>query len=193
MQEKVKTIYLEITANDRILFKEGFLEKMEVREIENDAYINFALFAGVGLPWRWQSRLNWTIQDWEEYFSHGRTKTYLGFSGNTLAGYYELIFEENRNAEIKFFGVLPAYSGKGFGGMLLSHAIKSSFDNGAARVWLHTCSKDSKNALGNYLARGFRIFREEEKLEVVHENKELIKMVSGFYSRYIDYFASSRG
>ncbi len=193
MQEKVKTIYLEITANDRFLFKEGFLEKMEVREIENDAYISFILFAGVGLPWRWHSRLNWTMQEWKEYFSPGRTKTFLGFSGNILAGYYELIFEEDGNAEIKFFGILPAYLGKGFGGMLLSHAVKSSFDNGATRVWLHTCSKDSKNALGNYLARGFRIFREEEKLELVPEKKELIKMVSLFYTRYMDYFTGIGG
>ena len=29
------------------------------------------------------------------------------------------------------------------------------------RVWLHTCTLDAKAALPNYLARGFRPFKEE--------------------------------
>ncbi len=188
MQEKIKTTYLEITALDKITYTNDFLEKMEVREVENDVYINFILFTGVGLPWRWYSRLNWTHREWEDYFSRHRIKTFIGFAGKQLAGYYELEFEEHGNAQIKFFGVFPAHMSKGHGGVLLSHAVKSCLDNGAERVWLHTCSSDSKTALGNYLARGFRIFREEEKFENVPRKDELIKMVSGFFSRYIDYY-----
>jgi len=30
-----------------------------------------------------------------------------------------------------------------------------------ARVWLHTCTLDDPAALPNYVARGFRPFREE--------------------------------
>jgi hypothetical protein len=32
---------------------------------------------------------------------------------------------------------------------------------GARRVWVHTCSLDHPGALANYLARGFRVFKEE--------------------------------
>ena len=36
---------------------------------------------------------------------------------------------------------------------------------GAARDWVHTCSLDHPQALSNYQARGFRIYRTEEKPE----------------------------
>lgn len=186
MQENVKTFYLEILANEQALIKEESSNKFEIREVENNAYLNFILFAGVGLPWRWYSRLKWPVAQWEEYFAANEVKTFMGFSGNKLAGYYELEFQEKNNVEIKFFGLLPAYIGEGFGGILLSHAIKSAFDNGAERIWLHTCSNDSNAALGNYLSRGFRIFREEENAEFIPGKDELIEMVSRFFSDYFD-------
>jgi hypothetical protein len=36
---------------------------------------------------------------------------------------------------------------------------------GAQRVWVHTCTLDHPQALPNYLARGFQIFRVEEASE----------------------------
>ena len=50
---------------------------------------------------------------------------------------------------------------KKLGGYLLSEAIKSSFNMGSERVWVHTCSLDHKNALKNYLARGMTNFKSE--------------------------------
>ena len=191
MKEKVKTHYLEILAEDQIMFKDRFRERIEIYEVENNAYLNFMLFAGVGLPWRWYSRLKWPVAEWENYFAAKKVKTFLGFYGKKLTGYYELEFQENNNVEIKFFGVLPSYMGKGIGRLLLSHAIKSSIDNGAKRIWLHTCSNDSKAALGNYLSRGFRIYREEETLEYIPGKDELLEMVSGFFSSYLDYHGLS--
>jgi len=188
MQVKVKTIYLELRYEDEFRPKKGYRERMEVKEVENDAYLNFILFAGVGLPWRWYSRLRWTIEEWDEYFSSGRVKTYLGFEGKKLAGYYELEFTEKRDAEIKFFGVFPHYMGRGLGGMLLSHAVESARRNNSARVWLHTCSNDSDAALGNYLARGFRVFREEEKFEHMPEDSGLVRMAAEFFAGYIKRF-----
>ena len=53
------------------------------------------------------------------------------------------------------------YFGKKLGGYLLSEAIKNSFNQGAKRVWVHTCSLDHENALKNYLARGMKVFKTE--------------------------------
>lgn len=193
MMEKVKTTWLEITSPDEANFKEDFTGIMEIREVENDMYINFMLFAGVGLPWRWYSRLNWTLPDWEDYFSRVRAKTFLGFAEGRIAGYYEIVFDDKNDAEIKFFGLLPSQMDKGLGGVLLSHAIKSSFDNGASRIWLHTCTGDSEAALGNYLSRGFRIYKEEEAYEDVPGKDELVSMISRFFSSYYDHFRRKAG
>ncbi len=56
---------------------------------------------------------------------------------------------------------LEEYFGKKLGGYLLSEAIKNSFNQGAKRVWVHTCSLDHENALKNYLARGMKVFKTE--------------------------------
>ena len=59
------------------------------------------------------------------------------------------------------FGILEEYIGKQLGGYLLSEAIKISFNIGAKRIWVHTCSLDHKNALQNYLSRGMKVFKSE--------------------------------
>ncbi len=183
---KVKTTYLEIGEEDEFKPKEGYREKVKMIEVQNDIYLNYFLFTGVGLPWRWYSRLKWTMKEWDEYLSSGRVKTYLGFSNLKLIGYYELFFVDNNDVEIKFIGLFPGNMGGGLGGMLLSHAIDSARANNVNRIWLHTCSNDSETALQNYLARGFRIFREEENFEHVPDKSELIELISVFYNRYID-------
>lgn len=189
MELKVRTIFLEVKKKAGFIPKEGYKDRIEVREIANDAYLGFILFAGVGLPWKWYSRIGWTINEWDEYFSSGRVKTFLGFDKNKLIGYYELENGTDNDVEIKFFGLFPGFMGRGLGGMLLSHAVESAFSGNAERVWLHTCSSDSEAALGNYISRGFRIYREEENVENVPQKEELVKMISDFYRRYIDHYS----
>ena len=77
-------------------------------------------------------------------------------------GYFESIFNKDKlDCEIAYFGILEEYIGKQFGAYLLSEAIKASFNFGAKRIWVHTCSLDHKNALKNYLSRGMKIFKSE--------------------------------
>lgn len=127
--------------------------------------------------------------EWDRYFSSGRVKTYLGFDKTRLIGYFELEFQEKNAAEIKFFGLFPQYVGSGLGGMLLSHTVDIARANNVKRIWLHTCSNDSKSAKGNYLARGFRVYKEEENLEYIPDKREMLNYISEFYSAYIDRFA----
>ena len=73
-----------------------------------------------------------------------------------------MLFDEKvENSEIAYFGILEEYHEKKLGGYLLSEAIKVAFSQGAQRMWVHTCSKDHKNALKNYLARGMKVFKSE--------------------------------
>ena len=89
-------------------------------------------------------------------------KTYLLKNKDNLVGYYELIFNrEKQEIEIAYFGILEEYFEKKLGGFLLTEAIKKSFSLNVKRVWVHTCSLDHKNALKNYLARGMTVFKSE--------------------------------
>jgi GNAT superfamily N-acetyltransferase len=81
--------------------------------------------------------------------------------GEEVAGYFELEKHDDASVEIAYFGLRPEFFGRGLGGELLTRAAQEAWRVGATRVWLHTCTLDSPQALPNYLARGFQPFKEE--------------------------------
>ena len=128
--------------------------------------INFQLnkffYKNIGKKHKWIDRLIWNEQKWIDYVSSEKVKTYVLKNNDDLVGFFELIFHlEKKEVEIAYFGILEEYQNKKLGSLLLSEAIKKSFNKDINRVWLHTCSLDHKNALNNYIARGMKIFKSE--------------------------------
>ena len=128
-----------------------------------DFQINKFFYKNIGKKHRWTDRLIWSDIDWIKYVSNKKIDTYILKINNELAGYFELIFHsEVKEIEIAYFGLLEEYHNKKLGGLLLSTAIKKSFEKkDIKRVWVHTCTLDHKNALKNYLARGMKIYNKE--------------------------------
>ena len=163
MTEEVKRNYLEINSiND---LKEGINPPDNYLLILLDP-INFQLnkffYKNVGKKHKWVDRLIWGEQQWIDYVSSEKVKTYVLKNKDDLVGFFELIFHYEKNeVEIAYFGILEEYQNKKLGSYLLSQAIKKSFNKNVNRVWLHTCSLDHKNALNNYIARGMKIFKSE--------------------------------
>ena len=83
------------------------------------------------------------------------------YVGGAPAGYFELYAHADCAVEVAYFGLLPEFKRRSLGKYLLSVATEKAWTSGARRVWLHTCTLDDPAALPNYLARGFRPFREE--------------------------------
>jgi GNAT superfamily N-acetyltransferase len=81
---------------------------------------------------------------------------------NEIAGYIELTNDGAGDLEIAYFGLRPAFFGRGLGKYLLSYGVQRAWDSGAKRVWLHTCNLDGPAALANYLARGFVVTHVED-------------------------------
>ena len=107
--------------------------------------------------------LNWTDQIWINYINNKNVKTFILKEKSELVGYFEQILNrERKEYEIAYFGILEEHRNKGYGGYLLSDAIKKPLEFDAKRVWVHTCSLDHKNAIKNYLARGMKVFKEEK-------------------------------
>ena len=69
--------------------------------------------------------------------------------------------EDSEQIEIAYFGLLPEFIGRGFGGGLLTSAIETAWTWAPtpSRVWVHTCNRDHPSALANYQARGFKIYK----------------------------------
>ena len=163
MIEEVKRNYLEINSlKDLKETSQSFGEFSIVLLDPVDFQLNKFFYKNVGKKHRWVDRLIWSEQQWIDYVSSSKVKTYVLKRKDDLIGFFELIFHiENKEVEIAYFGILEEYQNKKLGSFLLSQAIKESFKENVNRVWLHTCSLDHENALKNYLARGMKIFKSE--------------------------------
>ena len=163
MTEKIYRNYLEIKSLSKLKEAQKPSENYFVELVDpKDFQLNKFFYKNIGKNCQWVDRLIWTDLNWIEYVSNKNLFTYILKVENEIAGYFELLFNENnKEVEIAYFGILEEYYGKKFGGYLLSEAIKNSFILGSRRVWVHTCSLDHKNALKNYQARGMRIFKSE--------------------------------
>jgi GNAT superfamily N-acetyltransferase len=135
----------------------------KIRELSPKDYrINRSFYSLVGGDWNWKDKLTWTDQQWISYAEADNLKTYIAYHNENNAGYYELQTQSEDNVEIAYFGLVPEYIGKGFGGFLLSHAIETAWSLTNRRVWVHTCTRDHPKALRNYQARGFKLYKTEE-------------------------------
>lgn len=124
------------------------------------------LYTAVGGNWYWRDRLPWTRVQWRNWVDRPELETWVIHVGGTPAGYFELEVQGDGSVELPALGLLPAFGGQGLGGYLLTHAVHRAWHlrPQVRRVWLHTCTLDHPAALGNYLARGFKVFKEEETM-----------------------------
>ncbi len=163
MTQEVKRNYLEIKSLDDL--NEGFKPSNDY-SLKLINPINFQLnkffYKNIGKKHKWVDRLSWSEEKWIDYLSSEKVRTYVFKFKDELVGFFELIFHiESNETEIAYFGILEEYQNKKLGSFLLSEAIKKSFEKNISRVWVHTCSLDHKNALGNYISRGMKIFKTE--------------------------------
>jgi ribosomal protein S18 acetylase RimI-like enzyme len=161
--QEVQRNYLEINSiedlNEVIDLKEEYsLNLLEPQNFQ----LNKFFYKNIGKKHKWIDRLVWTENQWIDYVSSEKVKTYVLKYKDDLAGFFELIFHNEKNeVEIAYFGILEEFQNKKLGSYLLSQAIQKSFKRDINRVWVHTCSLDHKNALNNYIARGMKIFKTE--------------------------------
>ena len=163
MTQKIIRNYLEIKSYEDFKEVEKPSENYSVELVDpKDFLLNKFFYKNIGKNCQWIDRLIWTDLNWMEYISDERLSTYILKDKDEICGYYEILFNRDiKEVEIAYFGILEEYFGKKLGGYLLSEAIENSFKNGISRIWVHTCSLDHKNALGNYLTRGMKIFKSE--------------------------------
>ena len=174
------TTYLEI--RERAPESSGHMsaasdQNFEIRELEKrDWKFNREMYFKVGENWEWLDKRPWTDQQWKDYANDPNLRTVAGYFGNKLAGYFELrrssttghtshVTRHTDEIEIAYFGLLPKFIGRGLGGALLTSAIDHAWNWSPtpSRVWVHTCNRDHPNALANYQARGFKIYKVERE------------------------------
>jgi ribosomal protein S18 acetylase RimI-like enzyme len=120
------------------------------------------LYRLVGRSYHWADRLPWNEAEWRAAIDRPDVELWTAREGETIVGYFEL---EHRSdaAEIRYFGILPDYHGRGIGGWLLTEAVRRGWQLGVQRVTVNTCTLDGAAALPNYRARGFVVVREDHQ------------------------------
>ena len=160
---KVQRFFLEIKKkqfSDKLLSIPG---KAEVYlDKEKDININKFFYRQIGKDHFWRDRLLWSDKEWQKYVKNINLETGVMKLEGELVGFFEQEFHKKNNAvELIHMGILKEHQGKKFGSFLLEYILKKAFNKNTERVWVHTCSLDHKNALDNYLSKGFKIFKEE--------------------------------
>lgn len=119
------------------------------------------LYEQVGAQWEWHDRDEMSDHALAAHLVRSDVHVWTARVGRRTAGFFELAVDADGGVEIAYFGLVQAFIGQGLGGALLTRAVEEAWRLGARTVWLHTCSLDAPQALPNYMARGFRVVREE--------------------------------
>ncbi|WP_155290520.1 GNAT family N-acetyltransferase [Pseudomonas parafulva] len=162
MTDTQTVYYLEMTSPDQLRAKPARDDLNVVEcEIVQPAFNRF-LYQLVGSDWSWTDLDHWTDEQWQAEIGQACHRTWVAYHRGAIAGYYELQRPDGENVEIRYFGLAPQFLDRGFGGPLLSQALRDAWNwPGTRRVWLHTCSLDHPAALANYQARGMRLYKQE--------------------------------
>lgn len=156
------TTYLEINSPKEFIEKRNTkglaILEAELKEFRFNRY----LYSLVGETWSWTDKLKLSEDEWKNYAESNNLRTWVAYYRGSIAGYFELKTDSEFNVEIVYFGLTPMCIGKGFGGFLLSSAIKFAWEEcKAKRVWVHTCTLDHPNAINNYKSCGMKIYHVE--------------------------------
>lgn len=117
-------------------------------------------YYGVGAEWSWLDRMVIPDEELEQKINTLNTEIYIFYVDNEPAGFAEFV-KENDFTEIQYFGLLPAFVGKGLGNYFLHWVIQQAWAYQPQWIQLNTCALDHPNALPVYKKAGFEIVRTE--------------------------------
>jgi ribosomal protein S18 acetylase RimI-like enzyme len=152
--------FLEMTSPAELRPRRAAREGVTVARVPRPIpELNRFFYGAVGTNYSWIDRLAWSLDQWREYLEQPEIDTYVLAVTGIPAGYFELQHHTSGDVEIKYFGLIGAYIGRGLGAHMLTAATEAAWAAGAKRVIVDTCSLDHPNAFAHYVARGFKLYR----------------------------------
>jgi GNAT superfamily N-acetyltransferase len=125
------------------------------------------LYNSVGSGYYWIDRNRMPDEELRRIIEDGRVEIYLLTVGGDPAGYVELDRRQEGEIELAYFGLFPAFVGRGLGKYFLNWAVLRAWSYQPRRVWVHTCDLDHPAALPNYVKAGFVVYDEKVIEQVV--------------------------
>lgn len=115
-----------------------------------------ALFARIGTPWLWYSRLAMADAALVAILADPAVEVYAVVDPAGIeVGMLELDRNEAGTCRIAYFGLIPELTGRGHGRWLMAQTLALGWRRDTQRMLVHTCTLDHPRALGFYRAQGF--------------------------------------
>ena len=116
------------------------------------------LYETVGTPWLWYERRLLSDAALAAEIQKPTTEIFILHVSGVPAGYFELDAAPADETELRYFGLVPEFIGRGLGAFLLREAIDRAWSRSIDRLWVHTRRFDHPRALGNYQRAGFVVY-----------------------------------
>jgi GNAT superfamily N-acetyltransferase len=113
-------------------------------------------FRAVGEDLMWFSRLIMDDAKLEGILKNPEVDSYLLMRGNEFCGLLELDFSPKPECELAFFGLKKGLIGQGLGRALMDEGLRQAWAKPIKRLFVHTCTLDSPQALPFYIRSGFK-------------------------------------
>lgn len=156
-EDGVPVTYLQMTDPDDLVEAAVVDRDLRLEPVDpGDWRFNRRLYREVGSEWSWIDKAEWSPEQWRDYAADPAVHTFAAGLRGQLVGYVELLAEKEA-IQIHYFGLLPDFIGRGYGGQLLTMVLRQAWSMQPRRVWLHTCELDHPAALANYQARGMKV------------------------------------
>ena len=120
-----------------------------------------SLYRRVGDPWQWVARRLLDDAALRSVFDDPRYDLFYAVAAGAPIGFAELDRRESGSVEIRYFGLIEEWIGRGAGRWFLRAIFDLAWSDPAVkRVWLHTCELDHPGALGFYQRGGLVVYGE---------------------------------
>lgn len=118
------------------------------------------LFREVGEDWIWFGRLVHDDAKLQQLLSEPTRENFLPMKDGKPFGMLELDYSDPQEPELAYFGLVPGAIGGGLGRWLMARALDIVWSRPETkRLWVHTCTGDSPQALHFYQACGFKPYK----------------------------------
>ena len=163
MELRTTVTYLEmLSCPDDIKLSPPTNLNPEIRLSENPTVEDYRhLYNSVGAKWTWIERRLMHDKQVQELISSPYVEIHILYVDNIIAGFGEIGWDKETNgSEIKYFGLMPNFIGKGLGSYFLNNIVNIAWKRSPIRLRVNTCDLDHPSALSVYQKSGFKILEQ---------------------------------
>ena len=141
-----------------------------IRAHEPPVHFYRYLYNTVGASHVWVDRRRLDDAALADIIHAPKIEIYVLHVGGCPAGYAELNFAKPAEADLAYFGLMPEFTGRGFGRFFLAETIHIAWARDIERLTVQTCTMDHPAALPLYQRLGFSPYAQsEDVLEGIDE------------------------